>query len=70
MHLADLNAHIKQTEQSLVATETKLNEAKQQAKELQQVISQRQADLEAVCAVKKVTLADSANCVIKVCLSS
>ena len=53
MHLADLNAHIKQTEQSLVATETKLNEAKQQAKELQQVISQRQADLEAVCAVKK-----------------
>lgn len=57
-HLADLNAHIKQTEQSLVATETKLNEAKQQAKELQQVISQRQADLEAVCAVKKVTLAE------------
>lgn len=58
MHLADLNAHIKQTEQSLVATETKLNEAKQQAKELQQAISQRQADLEAVCAVKKVTLAE------------
>ncbi len=56
-HLADLNAHIKQTEQSLIATEAKLNEAKQQAQELQQVIAQRQADLEAVCAAKEVTLA-------------
>lgn len=56
-HLADLNAHIKQTEQSLIAAEAKLNEAKQQAQELQQVIAQRQADLEAVCAAKEVTLA-------------
>lgn len=57
-HLADLNAHIKQTEQSLVATEAKLDEAKQQAKGLQQMITQRQADLEAVCIAKKVTLAE------------
>ncbi|QCQ04522.1 SMC family ATPase [Ligilactobacillus animalis] len=56
-HLADLNAHIKQTEQSLIAAEAKLNEAKQQAQELQQVIAQRQSDLEAVCAAKEVTLA-------------
>lgn len=55
-HLADLNAHIKQTEQSLVAAEAKLTDAKQQAQELQQVIAQRQADLEAACAVKEVTL--------------
>ncbi|WP_404387946.1 AAA family ATPase [Ligilactobacillus animalis] len=57
-HWADLNAHIKQTEQSLVATEAKLNEAKQQAQELQQVIAQRQADLEAACAAKGMTLAE------------
>lgn len=56
-HLANLNAHIKQTEQSLIAAEAKLNETKQQAQELQQVIAQRQADLEAVCAAKEVTLA-------------
>lgn len=57
-HLADLNAHIKQTEQSLVAAEAKLTDAKQQAQELQQVIAQRQADLEAVCAAKGMTLAE------------
>lgn len=57
-HWADLNAHIKQTEQSLVATEAKLNEAKQQAQELQQVIAQRQADLETACAAKGMTLAE------------
>lgn len=57
-HWADLNAHIKQTEQSLVATEAKLNEAKQQAQELQQVIAQRQADLEAACAAKGMPLAE------------
>ncbi|MCI5941917.1 MAG: SMC family ATPase [Ligilactobacillus animalis] len=55
-HLADLNAHIKQTEQSLVAAEAKLTDAKQQAQELQQVIAQRQADLEVACAAKEVTL--------------
>lgn len=57
-HLASLNAHIKQTEQSLVATEAKLNEAKEQAQELRQMITQRQADLEAVCADKNMTLAE------------
>ncbi|WOY88745.1 SMC family ATPase [Ligilactobacillus murinus] len=57
-HLADLNAHIKQTEQSLVAAEAKLTDAKQQAQELQQVIAQRQADLETVCAAKEMTLAE------------
>lgn len=57
-HWADLNAHIKQTEQSLVATEAKLNDAKQQAQELQQVIAQRQADLEAACAAKGMPLAE------------
>lgn len=57
-HLADLNAHIKQTEQSLVSAEAKLTDAKQQAQELQQVIAQRQADLEAVCAAKGMTLAE------------
>lgn len=57
-HLAGLNAHIKQTEQSLVATEAKLNEAKEQAQELRQMITQRQADLEAVCADKNMTLAE------------
>lgn len=57
-HLADLNAHIKQTEQSLVAAEAKLTDAKQQAQELQQVIAQRQADLETVCAAKGMTLAE------------